>query len=75
MYTGLIFGITLHIKDKDLLAGLVSYFKSFIKVNESTVKKNSIRTNRGLYFTDSTASLKFSSFFDIENIIIPFFSK
>lgn len=77
VYTGLIYGITLHIKEKDLLIGLVAYFKSFLIEKEHIVKSNSNlkRTHTGVYYTANTVTLKFSNISNIVNIIIPFFDK
>lgn len=72
-YTGLNFGITLHIKDKDLLDDLYSYLESYFpNVNFNVYDQ---RKNKGVYYSETVVQLKISNFSDICNIIIPFFNQ
>jgi len=56
------FSIHLHVRDLEVLKGISTYFKS-----------NSIE--KKVYIFKKSAQLQISKFSDIENIIIPFFSK
>jgi uncharacterized protein YfkK (UPF0435 family) len=70
-YTGCIFKITLHKKDKDLLYGIYDYFSNYFK-NIFFNKYNS-RVNKVVGFSKETVSLTISNIKDIGKIIIPFF--
>lgn len=70
-YTGLIFAITLHLKDKDLLLGLFSYLDSYFQ--GVTYNKYVNRGNVGIYYRENTVTIKISNMSDIRNIVIPFF--
>lgn len=70
---GLVFSITLAIKDKDLLISLFSYFNSYFK--DISFLNYGDRTNRGIFYTNKTVTLKIASLSNISNIIIPFFIK
>jgi hypothetical protein len=72
-YTGLNFGITLHIQDKDLVYGLYSYLQSYFPNVIFNVYHQ--RTNKGVYYSENVVQLKISNLSDICNIIIPFFDQ
>src|SRR5207244_6139390 len=65
----LILGVTLHIRDKEVIQALASYFISLNGSESLTVKPYSI------FFTNNSVSLYIRRFSDIINIIIPFFDK
>ena len=67
----LIFGVTLHIRDKEVIQALASYFTS-LKINDS---KNLTIKPYSIFMTNTSVSLYIRRFSDIVNIIIPFFDK
>jgi len=66
------FAINLNIREKDLIEGLVLFFKSYVnKLSDSS----EITISRNYYISGETISLQFGKFSDIVNIIIPFFEE
>lgn len=72
-HIGLVFGVTLHIKDKSVIEGIFLYLQSFY--SNVTFNKYEKRENKGTYFSKNTVHLKISHFSDISKIIIPFFDE
>ena len=84
------FAICLHIREVELIKGLIAYFKSNslltnekdVQISSSTlinrnnlVEEPKVKSPKHLYQTDKTVTLYFRNFSDIINIIIPFFEK
>jgi hypothetical protein len=66
------FTINFNIREKDLIEGLVLYFKSY---NTEFSDPSAGTTSKNDYISGETISLQFSKFSDIVNIIIPFFEE
>jgi len=66
------FAINLNIREKDLIKGLVLFFKSY-EVKSSELSVNTASKN--YYVAGEKICLQFSKFQDIINIIIPFFEE
>jgi len=67
------FTITLNIREKALIEGLVLFLKSHGSPNPLDLSV--VANSKNYYLSGNTVSLQFSKFSDIVNIIIPFFEE
>jgi hypothetical protein len=69
----LIFGITLHIREKEIIQALASYFTLLSEAGEG-FDKLSLKPYQ-IHITKQSVSLYIRRFTEIDNVIIPFFDK
>jgi len=82
----LIFGTCLHLRDKEILLGILNYFynsfedltpsfSGFRKEKQSQLSKKLSIQQKYIYDTDKTSLLQIKNYSDIRNKIIPFFNE
>jgi LAGLIDADG endonuclease len=68
------FGIGLHIRELDVIKGMAAYFNLLYPLTSKSIEVSSVKY-KNITTTSKVVNFQITKFFDIVNIIIPFFNK